>query len=363
MKIDDILEEAFIVGPDEAISHVAARMADEKRHEAFVFDGSFKGVVAIDDIVRRNTSEPQKMKVSYFTKPVSVFSTETPVEDIINYMLVNEYRSLPVEKNGKIYAITKPRLLGFVKDEVFEGKTAKDIMQPSQSVSEDTALLTVLSIMRNSGASMVPVVDNRGKFSGLIDSLSLSGIVMGRERSSMGERDGEKGRIGSVDISRFVTKEVMVVGPDESVKKIVRGMSSEEIYNAVVEDDNKFMGLITLRDLFKLICKSVETVYIRVSGLTEEDEFVRGKIDELIERSVQKVLKIVKVSYVVIHVEIHKRKEKSDRRKYSVQGRFVTDKGNFYASDHEWEPTKAMKLFLEKIESEVYKQVEKNRGY
>jgi len=130
-----------------------------------------------------------------------------------------------------------------------------------------------------------------------------------------------------------------------------------------VEEDGKFAGLITLKDILKLIGKSLETVYIRLSGLSDEDEFVKKRIDGMIENTIQKLLKFIKVNYVVIHVEEHKKKEVNDKRKYSVQGRFITDKGNFYASDHEWEPIKAMKLFLDHIETEIYKQNEKSRGY
>jgi hypothetical protein len=49
--------------------------------------------------------------------------------------------------------------------------------------------------------------------------------------------------------------------------------------------------------------------------------------------------------------------------KYSVQGRFVTDRGNFYANDYEWEPIKAMKIFLDRVEGEIYKQNVRKRGY
>ncbi|MCX6817939.1 MAG: CBS domain-containing protein [Candidatus Aenigmarchaeota archaeon] len=363
MKIEEILESAFVVKPDDTLSHVVARMTEEKRYEAFVFDGESRGIVTMDDIIRKNVSEPQKMKISYFMKPINVFSIETPAEDIINYMLVSEYRSLPVEKDGKIYAITKPKLLGFIKDEVFEGKNAEDIMQKPFCVKTDDSLNTVLSVIKDGGNNRVPVIDDKGKFAGLVDSLSLSGIIIGRERLSLGARsDGEKSRIGDLNISKFATTDVVSVGPEESVKKIVKEMSSKEVYNVVVEDDGKFMGIITIKDILKLIGKSLETVYIRVSGLGDEDEFVRKKVDELIEKSIQKVLKVIRVSYVVIHVETHKKKEKSDSKKYSVQGRFVTDKGNFYANDYEWEPISATKIFLERMETEIFKQVSKERG-
>ncbi len=363
MKIDSILEEAFLIGPDDHISHVVSRMSEARRYEAFVFDNQLRGIVSLDDIMKKTMSEPQKMKVSYFMKPVSIFSAETPAEDIINYMLVSEFRSLPVEKEGKIYAVTKPKLLKFVKDEVFEGKTARDVMQVPGCASVTDTAMNVLSAMRDSGATRMPVLEEGGKFAGLADSLSLSPLLTERARSRMGEKGGEKKKLGDVDITGFVTRDVATVGPDSDLKGIVKRVSDQGIHTVVVEDDGRFMGLVTLKDILKLIGKSMETVYIRLSGLSEEDEFVKKKIDDMIETTIGKLLKIVKINYVVIHVEEHKKKEKSELRKYSVQGRFVTDKGNFYASDHEWDPTKAMKLFLGKIETEVKRDTGKKRGY
>jgi CBS domain-containing protein len=363
MKIEDILESAFLIKPDDSLSQVAARMAEEKKYEALVFDGAIKGIVTMDDIIKKNVSEPQKMKISYFMKPISVFSVETRVEDIINYMLVSEHRSLPVEMDGKIYVVTKPKLLGFIKDEVFEGRKARDVMQTPFCAGINDTLSTVISAMRDTGSNRIPVVDGKGGFAGLVDSLSLSGILIGRERSRLGERDGEKTKLDDIGIGKFATKDIATAGPEEDLKKIVKKISGKDIGVVVVEEDNKFLGIITIKDILKLIGKSLETVYIRVSGLAEEDDFVRKKIDEMIEKTVQKTLKVVKVSYVVIHVETHKKKEKGERMKYSVQGRFVTDKGNFYASDYEWEPIKAMKTFLDRMEGEIFKQIDKKRGY
>jgi CBS domain-containing protein len=363
MMLEDILEQAFIVKADDTVSHVASRMAEAKKYEAFVFDEKLEGVVSLDDIVKRNVSEPQKMKISYFMKPVSMFSVDTPVEDIINYMLVSEFRSLPVEKEGKLFTVSKPKMLEFVKDEVFEGKKAIDVMQTPKCVNANDSITTVLSVMKDTGNNRIPVIEGEDHFVGIVDSLGLAGMLSDRVRERYGDVIGEKMARSDVGVGKFLTKDVLSVAPDADLKKIVKKISRDGIYTVVVEEDGKFMGIITLKDILKLIGKSLETVYIRLSGLKDEDEFVKKKIDDMIENTIQKLLKFIKVNYVVIHVEEHKKKEKSDRMKYNVQGRFITDKGNFYASDYEWEPTKAMKLFLERIETEIHRQVEKNRGY
>ena len=361
MDLEDAIEEAFLVGPNESLSHVVSKMAEARKYEAFVFDGGFKGVVTLDDIVKRKVSEPQKTKISYFMKPLTPFPVDTSVGDIINYMLVSEYRSLPVEKEGKIYAVSKPKLLGFVKDEVFEGKEAKDVMQFPYCASEDDTLSTVTSTMKDTGLNRIPILDRKGRFKGLVDGLSLINILVDERRSKRGERFGDRTKLGGIDIGKFMRTDTAKVNPETDLKQIVRRVSSEGVCAVIVERNKRFMGMITVKDLFKLIGKSLETVYVRVTGLDGEDEFIRIKIDELVENTISKLLKFVTVTYVAIHIETHKKEGR--RKKYSVQGRVVTEKGSFYASDHEWDPTKAMKLFLGKIEREAHKRIERDRGY
>jgi len=359
MTLEKLLEEAFLVKPDEAVSHVVYEMGKRGVYEAFVFDRELKGIVTLDDIVRRSVSEPHKVKVSYFMRPANPFSVDADIEDVVNYVLVNEYRSVPFEKDGKIYALNKAKLLGFVKEEVFEGKTAEDVMQFPYCVSEDDTLSTVISVMKDTGLNRIPVLDKNGRFAGFVDSMSLSKILIDKHRAKRGERGGEKIKTSDVHVKTFVRNDALRVRPETPLGSVVKNIEKSGLQVVVVENEGKFLGMLTMKDIFKLIGKSLETVYIRITGLGEEDDFIKVKVNEMVENTVRKIVKFLKVNYVTIHVEIHKKEGR--RRKYSVQGRFVTDKGNFYASDYEWEPTKAMKLFLEKIEREIDRRVGKER--
>lgn len=361
MELQDVIEETFLVNPNDTLSHVASEMSNREKHEAFVFDVGVKGIVTADDIVKRRVSDPQKTKISYFMKPISPFSVNTSVGDIINYMLVSEYRSVPIEKGGEIYAVTKPKLLKFVKDEVFEGKRAKDVMYTPYCASEDDTISTVVSVMKDLGLNRIPIFDKNCKFTGIVDSLTLLDVLMEKHRTKRGERFGEKMKLRDAGIGKFVRTDVIKVDDDTSLKQIVKMFSEKEICAVVVEKDGKFTGMITIKDLFKLIGKSLETVYVKITGLDEEDEFIKAKIDEMVENTISKLLKFTTVTYVAIHVDTMK--TGGSRTKYSVHGRIVTEKGSFHASDSKWDPTKAIKLFLSKIEREVHKNIEKSRGY
>jgi CBS domain-containing protein/ribosome-associated translation inhibitor RaiA len=359
MELGKILGPALVFGPDEKVSHVATKMLEKKACEAVVMDEEFMGIVTADDMVKRSVSDPSKVKISYFLKNVRLLTANTPAEDIINYMLVSNYRTLPVKHDGKIFSVRKSDLLGFVKDEVFEGKKARDVMQFPYCIERDESINTAKSIMKDLGLTRLPVVDG-GEVVGFLDVVSMLRTLTDKGRARLGERDGEKLR-PDVNVSAFMEKDVFSVKPETDLKDVVKEMSKGGLSIVFVEENGKLSGIITVKDILKLIGRSLETVYIRITGLGGEDEFIKSKIDEMVNNSIEKLIKSVAVNYVVINVETHKIEGK--RKKYSVQGRFVTDKGSFYASDYGWDPTKAMKSFLEKIEREVHKKIEKERGY
>ena len=361
MNMESMLEKAFLVKPDDTLSRVASEMAKKGKCEAFIFDGELRGIISLNDIVKRRISEPHQVKVSRFVKPVNPFNIDDPVENLINYMLVSEHKSLPVKKGRDIFSISKPKLLNFIKDEVFEGKKAKDVMCFPYCATSDDTLSTIISGMKDVGTDRIPVLDENGKFVGLADNVSLARFLVDGHRAKRGERFGDKKGSGEIGIGEFLRSDVLRVDPETDLKQIAKKLSKESFSVVIVEKDEKFAGMITIKDIFKLIGKSLETVYVRISGLDKEDAFIKSKIDEMVDNTITKLLKIVPLRYVAIHVETHKTGGR--RSKYSVQGRFVTERGNFYASDHEWDPTKAMKLFLEKIERGVHKKLERERGY
>lgn len=361
MKLDSILEVAFLAKPDDPLSRVASEMARKNKYEVFVFDGKLKGVVTLDDIIKRRITNPQKMKISYFMKPVNTFTVNTSIEDIINYILVSEYKSIPITKGDKIFAVTKPKLLKFIRDEVFEGKTAKDVMQFPYCAGVNDKVSTVISVMKDARLERIPVLDEFGRFVGLVDSISLADLLINKDRAKRGEMFGDKTKLEEIGIEKFLRKDVLRVSPETELREIVKDIPKEGMHTVIVEENDKFLGMITIKDIFKLIGRPLETVYIRISGLGNEDSFIKKKIDEMVDNTITKLLKFLEVSYVAIHVETHKKGGR--RKKYSVQGRFMTNKGNFYASAHEWEPTKAMKLFLSKIEREIQKKIEMKKGY
>jgi len=222
------------------------------------------------------------------------------------------------------------------------------------------SLSVIKSVMKEVNADRLPVLGKEGRFLGLIDSTGLLGTIVKKERAGLGEKSGEKTNLGMVEVSALLRKDVLKVDPETELNELVRLMCEKNNNIAVVEDGDKFAGMITIKDIFKFIGQSMETVHISISGLENEDDFIKGKINGRINNTVRKLIKVLKINYAVVHFETYKKE--GGRRKYSVQGRFSTNKGNFHASESDWDPTKAMKNLLGKIEREIEKKLGKERN-
>jgi ribosome-associated translation inhibitor RaiA len=98
---------------------------------------------------------------------------------------------------------------------------------------------------------------------------------------------------------------------------------------------------------------------IEISGIHEEDDFIKSKLNEEIGHTIDKLGKMLNITSFVMHVK--KYHETGNKKKYSIQARLLTDDGDFFADDFAWELTKAAKGVLQKLETEVIRKVEKEK--
>jgi len=134
---------------------------------------------------------------------------------------------------------------------------------------------------------------------------------------------------------------------------------------AVVMEDGKLLGLITPREIIKLVSGSVGGVYVRVSGIQDEDAFLRSIVDSEIRNTVRKIGKIVRIQYMTLNVKRGKVPGKLAVKKinYTVLGKLVTDSGVFVSSNDAWDLSRAMKGSLKILEKEVIRKSGRERSF
>ena len=244
---------------------------------------------------------------------------------------------------------------GVKGSEVLKGRKAGDIMKTPYSVSPDDTVSTARAVMRETSISSVVVVSG-SRAAGIVGVLDLlSPLVMGE----VGRRGGmffDRNDFEGVNISSFMRKDVPRVQPETPLGKVI-DMMVESRSAVVVEKGGKLAGVVTPTDILKLMGTERKGVYVNITGIREEDDFLKSVIDEEISNSMSKLAKILPLEWLAVHVERYF--EQGRRKKYSVRCRLITGKGVFVSGGHAWDLTKAFRQALSRIEREVISRKER----
>ncbi|RLJ09618.1 MAG: hypothetical protein DRP15_03085 [Candidatus Aenigmatarchaeota archaeon] len=358
MKLVEIAEEGVLVTPEDTVTHVASSMFRERKPEAAVLeDGELKGIVVARDLVKRKISNPDKTKIENFVRNVGHVLPGTSIDELISMFLINDFTAVPFKTlDNKILFITKLSILNELRDHPdLSGKKASDVMTVPFCITTDDTLATARSIIRDLNLSRLPVTGKEGRFEGLIESVDLLKAIIPEYRSDFGFSAGERIYIDDVQASSFMNKDVVTVEEGTPLRSVIDQMVKKKTA-AVVLKDEKIVGMISPKDILRLLGEEKLGFYINVSGLQEEDEFIKSIINEEITRLLDKVTKIVPINYMAVRVEKHHKT--GTRAKYSFRARLSTQKGVFYSDSFDWDVTKAAQKALERLWREILKKKE-----
>lgn len=366
MKLEKISEKALRFSPDDPVSKVAAKMYREKKTEALVFDkGKYSGMFTARDLVKRSRiNDPEKVQISNLKaiiKHVKPFTSDSYPDEIIQYLLINGYASVPFKQGEKYGMITKLGLLKTLPKKVYRGRKASDIASYPYCISMDDSIAVAKSIIRQMGLFRVVVV-NKSKADGVVDTLDLLNTVVDKSRTQRGERSGKSINLEEVLASspRLKQSKFITVKPETDLSEIVKKMVKGQEPVAIVQD-KKLRGMITPADILELKKPTRPGVLVNITGQQDKDPFLKSMINEEITNFASKIGKMIPIEDIEINIK--EKKSGGKRSKYSIKAKLITEKGMFFAQDYSWDLTKTMKGVLSKLEREVKKKIGKERVY
>jgi CBS domain-containing protein/ribosome-associated translation inhibitor RaiA len=355
-----VKEIAF--SPEDMVSKAASRMVREGKRAVLVSnDDEFVGILSAKNMVKKKMDNPDKTKIRQFVDRIDPILSETPTSEVLNSMMINDYSALPVKNSrGEISILTKLGLLKTVRgNPVFKEKTAEDVMNFPYSISATDSLTTARSLMRDLNLSRLPVLGKNNRLEGLVDSMNLLKAIIAKRRAGRGELSGEDIKLDDIKIISFMTRNPAKSDPKQKLSRVIGTMIKNNTPTIMVLEKDEVKGIITPRDILKLIGREVRGTYVTISGLQGESNFIKSLVDEEVSNEIRKIAKFMPVESFILHVD--KYHEEGKRVKYSVKGRLITNRGVFSAGDFAWDVTKAMRGVLNKIEREVLKKKDKNK--
>jgi CBS domain-containing protein/ribosome-associated translation inhibitor RaiA len=364
MQIESIFEEPLIISIDTPVSKAVSRMVEKGRSEAVVKDGeNVFGVVCASDLIKSNISNPEVVTVQDFARHLSPLHFESDPREILNTILINDYKSLPVERGNEIHSISKVGMMKFFKKDIdMKGKKVDDVMNFPFSIDTDDTIATANALMRDMRVSELVVVDGKDRVDGIVDTLTMLKTIIGRERSKRGEEDGEKIRLLDIPVKSLSVKDFASVPSGTPLGEAFDKMVTGNRHFVIVEEDGRLAGIITPKDILKLLGEAVEGIHVTMSGMHDVDDFTMDIIDAEMGRELKKLNKMVPLRQYIVHMKkLHD--TTGDSAKFSLHARLITAEGSFYAENFDFDLPKAMKGLLKKLERELIKKQGKTRDH
>ncbi|MBQ2485893.1 MAG: CBS domain-containing protein, partial [Candidatus Methanomethylophilus sp.] len=163
--------------------------------------------------------------------------------------------------------------------------------------------------------------------------------------------------------SSVCTDVAYTVSWDSDLESAADLMVQYGISTVPVLESGKAVGVVTQYDILEVVsaCKQRDTLFIQLSGLSEDDKEFTDEIYKVIENEVAKVAKVGSPSSLTVHYA--KYKESGDRQKYSVSARLAVDSEVFTAKAIEWDIIKVTKDLMRKVSDAVMDRKDEKDTY
>ncbi len=275
MTLDEIIIRDFLkfsIPSDRALA--IETMKNNDISELITFKegtDSFLGIININDIL----SKPEEEQLALIMRrEIPVINKKDNIEKVISLFLSGDFYYLPVVENGNVIGIISLKeLLPLVGKKYKLKKSISEFINHNyfMSVWEKTPTYIASKIMLNFKVSFLGVLDDKGKFVGLLDTTDM--VRSGEIISGITESDATKGESGddwdwnwkasvligtsnfylpNKPVSNYLKKGYSSINQNLPISQAIEILQKEGTrYIAVIREDNSLIGILRDVDILK----------------------------------------------------------------------------------------------------------------
>ncbi|MEN6379000.1 MAG: CBS domain-containing protein [Methanofastidiosum sp.] len=275
MTLDEIIIRDFLkfsIPSDRALAIETMKKNDIS--ELIVFKegtDTFLGIININDIL----SKPEEEQLALIMRrEIPVINKKDNIEKVISLFLSGDFYYLPIVDNGNVIGIISlKQLLPLVSKKYKLKKSIAEYIDHNyfMSVWEKTPTYIASKVMLNFKVSFLGVLDEKGKFVGLLDTTDM--IRSGEIISGITESDATKGESGddwdwnwkssvligtsnfylpNKPVSNYLKKEYSTINENLSISQAIETLQKDGTrYIAVIGEDNALIGILRDVDILK----------------------------------------------------------------------------------------------------------------
>ncbi|RCV63913.1 CBS domain-containing protein [Methanophagales archaeon] len=256
MKVKDVMSSPVITEDEDTSVTIVARDMELSEIGSVVITREDKpvGIVTDRDIsikICAKMGTPGEVTVKgIMTAPLITIGPEAPVEKACELLAENDIRRLPVMENDKLVGIISVRnILTGAPEHVqrfypAEGELVSERLEVGDVMTrevitedEDTIVSKISKTMEESGIGGVVILKG-GKPVGMVSDGDIASKVIMNDKNA-----------SEIKAKEIMCSPLVSIGPDAPVEKACGIMAAKEIRRMPVMDEDKLVGIISVRNI------------------------------------------------------------------------------------------------------------------
>ena len=363
--VKDVLSTKFkSISKDDLLSASLSVLKEESTPVLVVLDnkGKYAGVIAHRWIVRSRYN-PATTKVESLMRSAPSVSPEDSLSKVAKLMITSGISQLPVFSEEKLVGIVTDDAIiqGAVLGKWGNNKVEELMTKKPFLIEENESVGAILSLFREHNISHVPIVKD-GTLVGIVSTKDIiKGIFQPRHSQKVGDTTGEKVPVLSISAKGIMTKPVITVLPENTLKDAVKNMQKYSISSLVIVTKGRPTGILTKRDLLEPLAE-METpkqqikIEFSVKGVGI-DSIQRSYIMGDFEVFSKKYQKILESGTLFVYMKTHGTNYKGEQLIH-CRLQFRTRKGSFFSSGEGYGVEATFQTALSRLERQLLRSQE-----
>ncbi len=255
--VNDLLEERLLFSEDDRVSKAAGHLKETKEYEVFTTREKRLSYATVRDLLDvKNPHQTRLGNVSFYSPQLE---KSEKVGRAAQLMYEYRLRAIPCSvEGGSAKVISASGIVERMAKLAPSKITANDIMTPSPVtiMADETAEKARQTMLRRS-FDHLPVIKD-GKLFGMLTSANLLEHLL-PEESLPGQFRGKERFRFDFEVSRIAEESLIEVEPDTGLDRIIAAILEKRSTYALVTLWDEVQGIVTLRDLVRLLIRRRKT--------------------------------------------------------------------------------------------------------
>ena len=325
--------------------------------------GKYEGLITRRSILRSRL-DPATTKVKTLLVSAPKIGKNDSISKLAKLMIESGIRQMPL--------FEKEKLLGFVTvEDVIHaavgdewGKTQiETIMTKAPHIIDaNRSVGAVLSLMREFGISHIPVTDS-GKLVGIVSVQDIiENIYWPQRRTTTGDIVGEKIETLSIPVKGIMSRPVISVDPQTTLKAAEKKMHDHDISCMVVISGEKLVGMVTRLDFLEPISqleKAVQKLTIQfgvkdIDISPDQQSFMMDEFDSF----VRKYESAFRLGTLFVYLKSHGNTNLRGTPMIHCRLQFRTVRGTYFSSSEGWGVEPTFRVALDRLDRRLLRSKE-----